>query len=237
MYSDMEKSLFAWFQQLRARNECIGSDMLLRKAKQIGREMKITDLGYSNSWLAGFKRRHLIVRDNVNGKATLVSRVSDVELNMGLDYVSKPRRKHSHYNDPSYIADKLNMVQKLIPECTVPASGSDGIGDGGNNIDNTISTRHVAQKCTTGDTGSNETTSNKEDLTLKDVQLCLMKVITFLKYHPVVKQKYIPTLLSLLEYFDTCLHSTRRNEQDQVDKDIIQIKQEDSYTILVSGTL
>ena len=62
-YSELEDLLHSWCIDTRGRGGVFTSDELVQKAKDIGAEMGLTGLGYSNGWLFRFRRRYGLTRE------------------------------------------------------------------------------------------------------------------------------------------------------------------------------
>ena len=54
----LEGALSFWLTDVLSRGMPISDELLLEKAKEFGKELGVTELGYSRGWLSNFKRRH-----------------------------------------------------------------------------------------------------------------------------------------------------------------------------------
>ncbi|XP_064468534.1 tigger transposable element-derived protein 6-like [Ornithodoros turicata] len=68
-YEEIEKALFAWFMDVRARNVPVSGAMLIQKAKDFGCMLGCDDFKASNGWLQNFKARHQIVGKVISGES------------------------------------------------------------------------------------------------------------------------------------------------------------------------
>ena len=55
-HASMERALYVWFSDVRACSLCVRDDMLIKKAKEFGDKLSVTDFLYSCGWLRGFKK-------------------------------------------------------------------------------------------------------------------------------------------------------------------------------------
>ena len=222
---NLEKSLFEWFYDMRSKEKPVNSDSLLRKAKQLGRLMKITDFYYSNGWLAGFKRRHMVIRTKINGKATLTSNMQPEEDQPYLPITQPKKHGNTDTVDIDMVADQIKVVENLSLEYVTHAKGSSLI-DHEANLASSVDLEYTQTSKAIIDTDDSETTMNTSDCSLEDARLCVMKVIGFLSYHPAVKNKYLRILQSLLKYFDSCDGSAQKHALDRSILSMIKVKQE-----------
>ena len=54
---DLERALFLWFSDIRARNVPISDEILQSKARFFGERLEINEFSYSRGWLQNFKKR------------------------------------------------------------------------------------------------------------------------------------------------------------------------------------
>ncbi|KAH6935351.1 hypothetical protein HPB50_005233 [Hyalomma asiaticum] len=69
-YAGVDKAVFTWFMDMRARNVPISSALLQQKARDYACILGCDDLKGSNGWLEGFKRRHGIVCKVISGESS-----------------------------------------------------------------------------------------------------------------------------------------------------------------------
>ena len=57
----LDSALYSWYVEAKKKYGTLTNDILIAKAKELGKKLNITDLSYSNGWLYGFKRRHRLL--------------------------------------------------------------------------------------------------------------------------------------------------------------------------------
>ncbi|KAH6921566.1 hypothetical protein HPB50_002231 [Hyalomma asiaticum] len=68
-YADVDKAVFTWFLDTRARNVPISGAILQQKAKDFASILGHDDFKASNGWLQGFKSRHGVVGRVISGES------------------------------------------------------------------------------------------------------------------------------------------------------------------------
>lgn len=68
-YTDVDKAVFTWFLDTRARNVPISGAILQQKAKDFACILGHDDFKASNGWLQGFKSRHGVVGRVISGES------------------------------------------------------------------------------------------------------------------------------------------------------------------------
>ena len=66
---DLERALFLWFSDIRARNVPISDEILQSKARFFGERLEINEFSYSRGWLQNFKKCFGIKKHTVHGEA------------------------------------------------------------------------------------------------------------------------------------------------------------------------
>ncbi|KAH6933436.1 hypothetical protein HPB50_014814 [Hyalomma asiaticum] len=80
-YADVDKAVFTWFLDTRARNVPISGAILQQKAKHFASILGCDDFKASNGWLQGFKSRHGVVGRVTSGESA--SADSDASASCG----------------------------------------------------------------------------------------------------------------------------------------------------------
>ena len=66
----LEDALFLWFTDIRSRRWVVNDDVIIEKAKQLGKRLDVpADLCYSRGWLAKFKSRRGISSHRFHGES------------------------------------------------------------------------------------------------------------------------------------------------------------------------
>ena len=68
-HASMESASYTWFSDVRAHNLCVSDEMVVKKAKESGDKISVTDFLYSRVWLRGFQKRHGIRLHKGHGEA------------------------------------------------------------------------------------------------------------------------------------------------------------------------
>ncbi len=68
-YQQLEDALFIWLNNMISKHVSVSDMMLVEKAKQFGADLGITDFGYSNGSLQGFKERRGIKSHTYHGES------------------------------------------------------------------------------------------------------------------------------------------------------------------------
>ncbi|KAK2162987.1 hypothetical protein LSH36_88g06007 [Paralvinella palmiformis] len=69
-YAQLDSALYSWYVEAQKKYGSLTNDILIAKAKELGKKFKITDLSYSNGWLYGFKRRHRLLNTSTHSLST-----------------------------------------------------------------------------------------------------------------------------------------------------------------------
>ncbi|KAK2162986.1 hypothetical protein LSH36_88g06005 [Paralvinella palmiformis] len=67
---ELDSALYSWYVEAQKKYGSLTNDILITKAKELGKKLNITDLSYSNGWLYGFKKRHGILNASTQSPST-----------------------------------------------------------------------------------------------------------------------------------------------------------------------
>jgi hypothetical protein len=71
-HKNLDEALYQWLVK-RKHKKPVPAKVMIRKAKQLGKELNITDLLYSNSWLLSFRKRYVIMQQEAQEQVTPTS--------------------------------------------------------------------------------------------------------------------------------------------------------------------
>lgn len=118
-YADVDKAVFTWFMDMRARNVPISGAVLQQKARDYGCILGCDDLKGSNGWLEGFKRRYGIVGKVISGESSSADSVgADSWIQHKLPGILDRYEASDVYN-----ADETALFYELLPNRTLTLKG------------------------------------------------------------------------------------------------------------------
>lgn len=119
--ADLDAILFEWFKQRRSENIPITGPLLREKAKELHKELKLTEsCDYSQGWLTKFKNRHGIRYLKACGEKVGADHEAAEEF---IDFFSKFIKKEGLTPDQIYNADETALFWRCLPRNTFVAPG------------------------------------------------------------------------------------------------------------------
>lgn len=119
--ADLDVILFEWFKQRRSENIPITGPLLREKAKELHKELKLTEsCDYSQGWLTKFKNRHGIRYLKACGEKVGADTEAAEEF---IDFFSKFIKKEGLTPDQIYNADETGLFWRCLPRNTFVAPG------------------------------------------------------------------------------------------------------------------
>lgn len=137
-YQELESALFLWFQKIRGRKIPVSDAMLIDKAKDFAKDIKVDDsFTFSTRWVRRFKERNGIALHKTEGKNKLItcSSRSNSDLNFlfsslgeaasaDLNAVNDGRKKFAEMLlewdlDLVYNMDETGLFYRLEPDSTL----------------------------------------------------------------------------------------------------------------------
>jgi hypothetical protein len=70
---ELDDALLLWFKSMLERGATLNDNVMIEKAREIGKRLQVTSLTYSNGWLQKFKQRHSIKCYKKHGECASVS--------------------------------------------------------------------------------------------------------------------------------------------------------------------
>ena len=111
-YDNLEHILLQWFQQARASQININGPIIQEKAREIAKELGITEFTASTGWLDRFRQRHGIIYRQISGEAESVSEdVVETWISLSLKEIVKEYKPNEIYN-----ADEFGLFFQLMPD-------------------------------------------------------------------------------------------------------------------------
>ena len=86
---DLEAALNMWMTNALTHNVAISDDILLTKAKKLGKELDVTEFSYSRGWLARFKKRHGVSQREKHGESASADADAAAEGRVKLNQILK----------------------------------------------------------------------------------------------------------------------------------------------------
>ncbi|XP_072141997.1 tigger transposable element-derived protein 6-like [Dermacentor andersoni] len=120
-YTDVDKAVFTWFLDTRARNVPISGAILQQKAKDFACILGHDDFKASNGWLQGFKSRHGVVGRVISGESA--SADSDAAASWVADKL--PGILSRFEAADVYNADETALFYQMLPGRTLALKGDD----------------------------------------------------------------------------------------------------------------
>uniref|UniRef100_A0A1E1XKZ6 Putative tick transposon n=1 Tax=Amblyomma sculptum TaxID=1581419 RepID=A0A1E1XKZ6_AMBSC len=120
-YADVDKAVFTWFLDTRARNVPISGAILQQKAKDFACILGHDDFKASNGWLQGFKSRHGVVGRVISGESA--SADSDAAASWVADKL--PGILSRFEAAEVYNADETALFYQMLPGRTLALKGDD----------------------------------------------------------------------------------------------------------------
>ena len=69
-FPDLETKLLAWFRRTESKHAVLSDDVVMAKAHEYARELKLSDFKGAANWLHRFKKRHGITQMVLHGEGT-----------------------------------------------------------------------------------------------------------------------------------------------------------------------
>lgn len=120
-YADVDKAVFTWFLDTRARNVPISGAILQQKAKDFACILGHDDFKASNGWLQGFKSRHGVVGRVISGESA--SADSDASASWVAEKL--PGILDRYEAADLYNADETALFYQMLPNRTLELKGRD----------------------------------------------------------------------------------------------------------------
>lgn len=118
-YADVDKAVFTWFMDMRARNVPISGAVLQQKAKDYACILGCDDLKASNGWLQGFKNRYGIVGRMISGESSS----ADSEGAASWVDTKLPGILERYEPRDMYNADETALFYEMLPNRTLTLKG------------------------------------------------------------------------------------------------------------------
>lgn len=120
-YADVDKAVFTWFLDTRARNVPISGAILQQKAKDFACILGHDDFKASNGWLQGFKSRHGVVGRVISGESA--SADSDASASWVVEKLPDILKRYEAAD--LYNADETALFYQMLPNRTLALKGDD----------------------------------------------------------------------------------------------------------------
>lgn len=119
-HGKVEKALYAWFLEVRAKNIPVDGPMLMAKAKWFAAALGEDNFGDNTGWLHRFKQRYNIVGKTISGESEAV-RSQDIQ-----QWLTKEWPEISAKFSPAEIfnADETGLFWQMLPSKTLDVRGS-----------------------------------------------------------------------------------------------------------------
>lgn len=117
-YEDLDKGIFDWLMEGRARNIPISGPILQQKAREIALKMGINNFQASNGWLQKFKNRWNLATLKMCGEEAGVSNVLVEEWKQTLPKIFIGYKQSDIFN-----ADEAGFFYNLLPDRTLGIQG------------------------------------------------------------------------------------------------------------------
>lgn len=113
-HGKVEKALYAWFLEVRAKNIPVDGPMLMAKAKWFAAALGEDNFGDNTGWLHRFKQRYNIVGKTISGESEAV-RSQDIQ-----QWLTKEWPEISAKFSPAEIfnADETGLFWQMLPSKT-----------------------------------------------------------------------------------------------------------------------
>lgn len=118
-YSELEKVLFAWYEQARASNIPVDGNILREKALKIAASNGMDTFSASNGWISRFKIRHGLVSKKLCGESASVVSTDAIEM----WFEKLPKLLEGYKDCDIYNADETGLFYKCLPERTLAFKG------------------------------------------------------------------------------------------------------------------
>lgn len=118
-YEEVEKTLYTWFLDIRARNIPVSGATLQHKAKDIASLLGCDDFKASAGWLQKFKHRHNIVGKTLSGESRFVNQ--DDANDWITTQVSEILARFDAQD--IYNADETGLFYQMLPNKTLDVKG------------------------------------------------------------------------------------------------------------------
>lgn len=118
-YADVDKAVYTWFMDMRARNVPISGAVLQQKAKDYACILGCDDLKASNGWLQGFKNRYGIVGRMISGESSS----ADSEGAAAWVEQKLPGILERYEPRDTYNADETALFYEMLPNRTLTLKG------------------------------------------------------------------------------------------------------------------
>lgn len=123
-FADVDKAVFTWFLDTRARNVPISGAILQQKAKDFACILGHDDFKASNGWLQGFKSRNGVVGKLISGESA--SADSDASASWVAEKL--PGILSRYEAADLYNADETALFYQMLPSRTLALKGEDCSG-------------------------------------------------------------------------------------------------------------
>ncbi|XP_049269028.1 tigger transposable element-derived protein 6-like [Rhipicephalus sanguineus] len=120
-YADVDKAVFTWFLDRRARNVPISGAILQQKAKDFASILGHDDFEASNGWLQGFKSWHGVVGRVISGESTSAN--SDASASWMDEKL--PGILDRYEAADLYNANETALFYQMLPNRTLELKGHD----------------------------------------------------------------------------------------------------------------
>lgn len=119
-HEKVEKALYAWFLEVRAKNIPVDGPMLMAKAKWFAAALGDDNFADNTGWLQRFKNRHKIVGKTISGESGAVIS-QDIQ-----QWISKEWPEICAKFSPAQIfnADETGLFWQMLPSKTLDVRGS-----------------------------------------------------------------------------------------------------------------
>ncbi|XP_070377297.1 tigger transposable element-derived protein 6-like [Dermacentor albipictus] len=118
-HEDLEKALYTWFLDVRAKKMPVSGNMLQQKALGYACMLGINDFKASSGWLTRFKARHEIVAKVLCGE----SASSDADAASAWASATVPELMEKYATSDIYNADETGLFFELLPSKTLHMKG------------------------------------------------------------------------------------------------------------------
>lgn len=123
-YDDLDIQLRDWYLLQRSKKIPINSVLLIEKADQIAKYLKIQDFTCTMSWIQRFKTRHSLVFGSISGEA------GDVNNELVASWLKNewPEIRKGYGNKDIFNADETGLFYRLLPNKTIKVKGERCVG-------------------------------------------------------------------------------------------------------------
>ena len=121
-WEELEDAVLKWFAFARDQDAVISGPVLIAKAEQFAKDLRIDDFKGTHGWMERFKDRHGIAFHSISGESNSVDQTSDSMK----DWNNRLRQLLNRYHpDDIFNADETGLFYKMLPEKTLSMKGTD----------------------------------------------------------------------------------------------------------------